>query len=92
MISIECPYCTAKNKVRHDHEAGYEEDTKHEMQCRECDKYFVFTTEISFSYYPEKADCLNGSPHVLELTKTYPPEAARMQCKNCEHSEQKATP
>ena len=63
MSDLNCPYCDAELEVCHDDGFGYEEDKAHEMECDECGKNFVFHTHISFNYHPEKADCLNGSPH-----------------------------
>lgn len=86
MNDINCPYCDAECEVCHDDGAGYDEGVRHEMTCHACDKNFVFTTTIHFYYESEKADCLNDSPHELELTSTYPREFARMACKHCEYS------
>jgi len=63
MSDLFCPYCDAGLDVCHDDGFGYEEGEAHEMYCDECDKIFVFYTHISFDYHPQKADCLNGSPH-----------------------------
>lgn len=60
---IECPYCDAELDICHDDGFGYDEDTLHEMECDECGKNFVFSTMVSFNYFPQKADCLNGSSH-----------------------------
>jgi hypothetical protein len=83
---LECPYCGAENEVCHDDGAGYEEDVCHEMQCCECEKNFVFTTYISFSYTPYKADCLNDGEHQWEIVLGYPKhkELAEMRCKDCD--------
>lgn len=89
MSDLECPYCNAGNKVCHDDGAGYSESEKHEMECGSCGKSFIFRTVISLNYFPQKADCLNDAPHDMELTSTYPPDAAHMQCKNCEHQERR---
>jgi hypothetical protein len=87
MNDIKCPYCGEEQEVCHDDGFGYEEDRRHEMQCHKCEKYFVFTTHISFYYFPEKADCLNGDPHDLKETSTYPRRHTKMACKNCDHIE-----
>lgn len=84
MYDLECPYCNAENEVCHDDGQGYSEDERHEMQCHACEKNFVFTTTIHFSYYPKKADCLNGEPHDLEKSNiSIFPDAVR--CKNCDY-------
>lgn len=80
---LECPYCGAELDVCHDDEQGYAEGVLHEMQCDECEKNFVFETSISFYYEPEKADCLNGSPHRYTITNTMPVEFSKMRCKMC---------
>lgn len=88
---LECPYCEADCEVNHDDGAGYAEDRRHEMTCHNCDKSFIFTTYISFSYEPSKADCLNDGEHKLELSSTYPRRYARMRCADCDY-ERKPTP
>jgi hypothetical protein len=66
MHDIDCPYCGKGQEINHDDGYRYEEGKKHEQQCGYCDKYFTYTTLISFYYEPEKADCLNGEPHKLK--------------------------
>lgn len=63
MNSEKCPYCEKENKINHDDGYGYEEDVVHQQQCGHCDKYFTYTTSISYYYDVSKADCLNGSEH-----------------------------
>lgn len=85
---MECPYCGKWQEVCHDDEEGYAEDELHEHQCSECDKYFTFTTYISYSYTPYKADCLNGSPHRLKKKSMFPnywPNAVR--CEDCSYED-----
>lgn len=83
---LECPYCEEKLKINHDEGFGYAENKKHEMQCEKCDKYFTFTTSITYTYYPEKADCLNGEEHILEFTHTYPYKYTEKACETCDFS------
>ncbi len=85
MNDTNCPYCGAEVEINHDDGQGYTEDEIHQQECPECEKTFVFTTAIHFSYSPEKADCLNGGEHKYKLTTTYPPEWARMRCEDCGH-------
>lgn len=85
MSDMQCPYCGADQEVCHDNGAGYSEDTRHEHTCSACDKLFVFTTFISFSYTPHKADCLNDAPHELALSKSYPLRYSRIRCKHCDY-------
>ena len=85
MGDMQCPYCGADQEVCHDDGAGYSEDERHEHTCSVCDKTFVFTTCISFSYTPRKADCLNGTPHDLVLSNTQPRQYSKMRCKHCDY-------
>ena len=82
---MQCPYCNADQEVCHDDGFGYKEDERHEHRCSKCRKSFVFTTTMSFYYEAEQADCLNGSDHRLELSKTYPPRYAKMCCQTCDY-------
>jgi hypothetical protein len=91
MADVHCPYCDAGNEVNHDDGFGYEEDRRHEMECCECEKNFVFTTYIHFSYTPHKADCLNGAPHQLKPSLTWPREYTKMECQCCDYT-RKMTP
>jgi hypothetical protein len=83
MSDISCPYCDADLDICHDDGYGYEEGVKHHMECDHCGKSFVFETCISFDYYPEKADCLNGGDHDYSPSRTFPKEFTRMICKTC---------
>lgn len=90
MSDMKCPYCGADQDVSHDNDYGYEEGVLHEHDCSECKKTFTFQTFISFSYESFKADCLNGAPHDLYLSRTYPRQYARVLCRNCRY-ERRAT-
>lgn len=81
---IDCPYCDAELEVNHDDGFGYDENVMHHMECDKCGKNFVFETVISFSYYPKKADCLNGAKHNYKLTDTFPKEFSKMNCSDCD--------
>lgn len=83
MEDIECPYCGKEQEINHDDGYGYEEDRIHQQQCDDCDKYFTYTTSISYHYDPSKADCLNDSEHTFKSTHTYPKEYTRMECTQC---------
>ena len=89
MDDLNCPYCNAGQDVCHDDGFGYEEGVRHEMQCSECEKYFVFNTSIIFLYEPERADCLNGKPHEMEKVRSSAldiwPDWKR--CKHCDYEE-----
>lgn len=90
---LECPYCNASLEVCHDDGFGYDEDKAHEMECDECGKNFVFQTHISFTYFPEKADCLNGSPHQFkDWQKLWSRDGdviENRRCRDCDHVEQR---
>lgn len=89
---VHCPYCEMGQEINHDDGFGYEEDRRHEQQCPHCEKTFVFTTSISFSYEAEKADCLNdGGEHKLKMSATYPRQYSDMGCEDCDFK-RKPTP
>jgi hypothetical protein len=83
-MDIECPYCGKEQNIDHDDGFGYKEDVLHQMECKYCEKQFVFTTSILFHYYPEKADCLNDGNHNYQLTHTFPKEFSKMRCSMCD--------
>ena len=83
MKDLECPYCGTEQDIDHDDGKGYDESQIYQQQCCKCEKYFVYTTYISFSYTPYLADCLNGEVHRYEITHTYPKEFSRMKCVDC---------
>lgn len=80
MSDIDCPYCGQRQEVCHDDGQGYAEGEIHQMECSKCEKAFTFTTEISFTYYPEKADCLNDGKHNFVLQKGHPEFARDLVC------------
>lgn len=84
MRDLECPYCGEDIEVCHDDGFGYEEDQRHKYACSFCGRNFVFRTSISFFYEASKADCLNGSPHTMEMAKAYPPRWSEMRCRDCD--------
>lgn len=83
MKDVECPYCGHEQDINHDDGYGYSESEIHNQQCSNCDKYFTFTTSISFYYEVGKADCLNGSNHNWQPTITYPKYMTKMHCPDC---------
>ena len=93
MEDLECPYCGEGNDVCHDDGAGYAEEEAHEMECDKCEKTFTFQTHISFSYYPEKADCLNDGNHQLttwcRLWVNEGEITEQRNCMTCEHKERR---
>jgi len=83
-MSINCPYCGKEQYINHDDGYGYEEDEIYSQQCCGCEKMFVYTTQISFDYNVEKADCLNEDGlHEYYLTSTQPRCFSKMECKVC---------
>ena len=97
---VECPYCEEWLEVCHDDGFGYEEDVMHEMECHHCGKKFTFQTHISFDYYSEKADCLNGGEHDFtdwrrlwtdeETGEETGEEVMNRNCRTCEEKERKS--
>jgi hypothetical protein len=85
---VECPYCGAGLEINHDDGRGYDESVLHQQECSECDRVFVFTASISYSYDAQKADCLNDGEHEYELTRTYPRRYAKLRCKHCDDEQQ----
>ena len=82
-MDFNCPYCDADVTINHDDGFGYEENTKHQMECPKCDKKFVFETTVVFYYEPEKADCLNDGNHDYSLNHAFPIEFSQMECSMC---------
>lgn len=79
---MTCPYCGAEIDI----DAGdfnIEQDSKHQYECETCGKTFLFTAEISVDYYPEKADCLNGSPHDWKFASVECVGYTAMRCRVC---------
>lgn len=83
MKDIECPYCGTEQDIDHDDGKGYEENERHQQQCVKCEKTFIFTTYVLYSYTPYKAECLNGGDHEYYPTHTYPTEFTEMMCHLC---------
>jgi len=88
MSEIECPYCGHEQEVCHDDGENYEEGKANEMECYECEKYFVFYTTFSVDYESKKAECLNGEGHTYKPTHTHPRERSRMRCDQCDKERQ----
>ena len=88
---IECPYCGAEQDICHEGGIGYAEGVRHEQECSDCKKTFTFTTSTSYYYEAEKADCLNGGPHKLEMSHTNPRKYSEMCCADCDY-QRKPTP
>lgn len=80
---VECPYCGEGQEINHDDGYGYDEYDIHNQYCSHCDKYFVYTTSISFNYYPKKADCMNGADHDWKPVNTSPYYPDAKECRIC---------
>ncbi|WP_409266873.1 hypothetical protein [Massilia sp. BHUDP2] len=79
--TLECPYCEADLGEPDD----CYEPTDHEHECHECSKSFIFGVEYERTYYPRKADCLNGGAHRYKPMIGAPVEhfAGRVRCEDC---------
>jgi uncharacterized Zn-finger protein len=90
MNEINCPYCEEENEINHDDGYGYEENETYNQECSHCGKYFIYTTQVSFDYEVEKADCLNDGEHnwVKEYAdyniKQYPQLVLKEKCSYCD--------
>lgn len=78
MSDVKCPHCGEEQEICHDDGAGYEEDVNHEQHCRDCNKPFIFTTSVSYSYDVYCKDV----EHDMENT-----HKDLWECKNCNHYE-----
>ena len=88
---LECPYCGHEQDVCHDDGFGYEEYKRHEVECHFCEKWYVFTTYVSYSYTPEKAECLNTGEHNIKETRNENGHQEYIiiirECKDCDYKE-----
>lgn len=88
MDTVNCPYCRKNVKINHDDGAHYDENRMEEMECPECDKYFMVSAYVLWSFDGHKADCLNDGEHDFKPSYTYPKCYTRMECTMCnEHRE-----
>jgi DNA-directed RNA polymerase subunit RPC12/RpoP len=86
MAQIECPYCGHKYDLNTDDSHGVEENMTYEESCPNCKKWFTFTTQISLDHSTSKADCLNGSKHLLEFENSdFTGENLVFRCKTCKN-------
>lgn len=84
---LACPYCDFAQDVNRDDLYDLSEDALTEMECRSCEKTFIFSTTVEITHRAHKADCLNGDPHRMARTKTFPEHMAVMRCRDCGHEE-----
>jgi hypothetical protein len=86
MDDLECPYCCRDIEVCNDDGFGLDESKVWQMECPHCGKAFVFHSSVSWSYYAEIADCLNGGEHDMMPYPHYPRYYPGWQyCKACGH-------
>lgn len=52
---IECPFCDFVNEVEWE-SLCFQEDKESEVLCRECEKEFLVSCSISFSFAPHDID------------------------------------
>lgn len=57
---IQCPYCEGWHE--HDGERN-ESCVSYPMECRHCERNFLFQIEYYPTFTERKADCLNGASH-----------------------------
>jgi len=84
MSDVKCPYCGEDQEINHDDGYGYSECDEHEQCCVSCNKYFKFTTLISYDY---EVLCQDGD-HDLEQSGCEKCESL-YECKNCDYYEVK---
>ena len=86
MAKIECPYCAHVYELCTDDGRMSDTDVTHQEQCVNCQKWFTFQTEITYSHYCSTADCLNGDKHVLKFENTnFTSETLLFHCKTCDN-------
>ena len=86
MAKIECPYCAHVYELSTDDGRVSDTDVTHQEQCVNCQKWFTFQTEITYSYYCSTADCLNGDKHLLKFENTnFTSETLLFHCKTCDN-------
>ena len=81
MSDVACPYCKTEQEINHDDGYGYVDGEDYEQHCRNCDKYFIFTTSLSISY---TVQCQEDD-HIMEPFGDKWPNM--YDCINCDHFE-----
>lgn len=81
-MNSNCPYCRAPVRIEPDDQSDFENEFR-EAQCGSCAKFFTYSTEISISYYPQKADCLNDDEHIFHKTTRPSGGFLKLTCKTC---------
>jgi len=61
MDEVNCPYCDGETNI--DTTDFLCTDVRYEVECKLCDKNFVFEVEYDAIFTAGKADCLNGEEH-----------------------------
>lgn len=83
IVMDRCPYCNAECDLYVDEPDPH---CKYQHECGECEKVFVYALDFSIDYYPMKADCLNGEPHLWEhraKSKYQVYDAGKFECATC---------
>lgn len=80
---VKCPYCGADNEICHDDGYGLEEGVKHQQECRECERTFVYDTTICLYYEAYPAPCIDSGKHKWEETRTIPRCMRKLECSVC---------
>jgi endogenous inhibitor of DNA gyrase (YacG/DUF329 family) len=83
MRDVNCPYCGKEIDINHDDGYGYQENIIYQEWCSSCQKYFGYTTTVTFSYDVHKAECMNDGNHEWQMTDTTPQYFTVMECPNC---------
>ena len=87
MAQIECPYCKHVYELSTDDGHGIETDTTHQEQCVNCDKWFTFQTEVTYSHNSSVADCLNDAKHTLQFEQSnFVGDNLLFRCTTCDGS------
>ena len=84
MSVVTCPYCKEDQEINHDEGQGYSEDSEHEQICPGCNKYFKFTTSITYSY---EVLCQDNDHKMEPFGDEWPD---MFECENCDFYEKRA--
>ena len=82
MYKIECPYCGKTTEVSCEN-LDLRDGEDSIVECRNCRRRFVATTDIEITFDTRKADCLNDGQHDWQPTTTSHRAFTRMRCSKC---------
>ena len=60
MSAVECPYCEAEFEVCQDEGFACKDSEDYDLACIYCEKTFIITPCVSYSFDARKANCKNG--------------------------------